>query len=118
MWIMPWLIVGPGVLAFTYFEKAKDIYGQGGTSPEYLQTENIFDVFYKIAMFGGIGIIFLELFIAILGIVWVVKSFRKKDSEKQALSRPWDMIFCPGLCIFGTIVLMFFIVACTYGQSV
>ena len=115
---MPWLIAGPGFLAFTYFEKAKDIYRESGSSPEYLQASDLFEVFYNISFYGGIVIVFLEVVIFLLWLIWVIKSFRKKDLADQTLSRPWDMIFCPGIFIVGTLLLMGLIIGVTYGQGV
>lgn len=116
--VMPWLIVSPGILAFQYFNEHSDAYNNGHPTPNYYQTENLFDFYYAAAMGGGLLILLIECSISLVAFIQIIVNISNKNKEPFCIIKPLILWLCPFAFNIGTLILMFFIQAFTYGQGI
>ena len=117
-WIMPWLVLIPGIPAFYYFDQAGQLWRKYGDGSEYQQAHEQFETFYDAAMTTGGIAIFLELLLALAGFIWMIISLCKKNKEHFAIIKPLMLWLCPGAFVFGTLLLMLLVHTFTYGMSI
>ena len=110
---MPWLVLVPGIPAIKYFAEGSRLYREAGTTAAYLRASELFDMFYNLSMYSGTVIVALELLVSVMGLIGLVRSRISKEKY-----RFWDLMFCPWLCAFGTLLLMFFVLTFTYGMGI
>lgn len=111
---MPWLVLVVGIPAIKYFAEGSRLYRETGTTAEYLRASQLFDVFYNISMYSGAVIVVLELLISVMGIIRFVQALISKEKYNM-----WDIVFCPWIFAFGTLLLMFLVVhTFTYGMGI
>lgn len=113
MWIMPWLVLVPGIPAIKYFAEGSRLYREAGTTAAYLRASELFDMFYNFSMYSGAVIVVLELLVSVTGLICLVKTRISKEKYNF-----WDVVFCPWMFVFGTLLLMFFVHTFTYGMGI
>lgn len=117
-WIMPWLVLIPGIPAFYYFNESGQLWRKYGDGPEYEQAHELFVSFYDAVMSTGVIVIFLELLLALVAFILLIISFCKKDRKPFAITKPLILWLCPGVFVFGTLLLMLFVHTFTYGMGI
>lgn len=117
-WIMPWLVLIPGIPAFYYFDESSQLWRKYGDGPEYEQAHELFVSFYDAAMTTGGVMIGMELLLAFVGFIWLIVSLCKKNKEAFAIIKPLILWLCPGIFVFGTLLLMLLVHTFTYGMSI
>ncbi len=114
--IMPWLILIPGIPAIIYCSKSSSSFRYDGPGPQYEAISNLFHQFYDASMTTGIIVILLELVIGLIGLIWLTIGTGKKNPNPSYTTYPLILFLCP--IIFGTLILMFFVHAFTYGMGI
>ncbi len=117
-WIMPWLVLIAGIPAFYYFNESGQLWRKYGNGPEYEQTHELFVSFYDATMNIGVIVIFLELLLALIAFILLIINIYKKNQKPFAITKPLILWLCPGVFVFGTLLLMLLVHTFTYGMSI
>ena len=112
--IMPCLILIPGILAHIFYMKSYTAYG----TPEYQTIQQLEELFYILAMGGGMLIIFLECIIGFISFVFMIINICTQKKEPYCIIKPLILWLSPLAFNFGTLILMFLVQIFTYAQSV
>ena len=116
--VLPWLVLVFGIPAVRYFILAGQTYNNGNPGAEYYQADKLFEVFYGLAMGTGLVVIMIELIIAVTAFIFMIVNIFRKDKERFCIIKPFVLWLCPGVFVFGTLILMLLVQGFTYGQSV
>lgn len=114
--ILPWVVAGLGIIDVFLFDSMSDYYRQG-LMDKYEHTQDIFVAFYRFTMVYGVLLILALLIIGVIAFIIMIKN-SVSEGEKYSVARPLVIWLYGGLCILGTLILMFLAVAFTYGMSV
>ena len=115
-WILPWLVLLPGFPAIHFYFKSGILFNTPGAEEAYLRVKNLFSLFYHTAIYGGAVFAALEVIMAFCYFLTYLKLCFGKDF---ASAKPYGKasLKCTFFA-FGTLLLMFFVHAFTYGMSV
>lgn len=116
--ILPWLVFISGFLAFFYFDASYDAYNGDDYAPEYLEYESLFLLWYNITYIIGWIIVVIEWILSMISFIIMISNITNKEREKYSIIKPLFSWINSGLCILGTLLLMFLTSVFTYGMSV
>ncbi len=101
--ILPWLVLVFGIPAGMVFSTDRD---------------ELFRIFYGLAMGGGVVILVIEAAVGLAGFVWMTVNICRKKKEPFSIERPLMLWICSFGFIICTLLLMLFVQGITYGQGV
>lgn len=114
--IMPWLTLIGGIPAIYYWQKSDKEWRIEYNSEAYFHAESMFESFYNIAMIIGWVVIAAEIIISFVSLILMIISIVKKT--KCITAKMLGLFVCGNFCALGTGILMFLILAFTYGMGV
>ncbi len=116
--MIPWFVPVSGVPAIYWFFESGRAYREQYDGSRYKVASGLFDAFYGTAMVTGWVAVALELVIGIAAFVMLIYALVKKPKERYCVCRPLTLWGCSVPCVFGTLELMFWVHAFTYGMGV
>lgn len=117
-WILPWLVLIPGIPAIACWSKAHNIWMQYGDCPEYEKINHLFHSFYNAAMGTGGVVLLTEIgFFFVFLVRFLIRVFRK-NIESNSPQQFIGLWLAPLFFIPGTLLLIFFVHVFTYGMGI
>lgn len=116
--VLPWVVSVLGGIAIAVYPSLGK-YFREGLDEEYRRACDILDFFFNCSMGYGIGLCVVLSIVGLISLVMMfIHLFGEKKEQKYSVARPLTIFLWSALCVFGTLVLMLFVIVFTYGQGV
>lgn len=117
-WIMPWLVLLPGIPAIYYWGVKSQMWKQYGPSPEFESANKIFETLFGLAICTGLIVMVLEFLLSLIGFIWLWVNVCKKEKDSYFIAHPILIWTSPWFFIPGTLFLMLFVNTFTYAMGI